>query len=123
MNFTKSSEEECMTILKQSLVKERDPTLSEIPDDFYQKLQAGMKNLKDKELQNINDMLHEFVRIRHSKIIQFASVMNLHKSIEDKLSFEEKIFYYNVRAVCKVFLKKISFQSLTLRDTNRREML
>jgi len=97
-----------MTILKQSLVKERDLTLSEIPGDFYPKLHIEMKNLKGKELQNINDMLHEFVRIRHSKIIQFASVMNLHKLIEDKLSFEEKIFYHNVSAVCKVFLKKIS---------------
>ncbi len=106
MNFSKSSEE-YMTILKQTLVKERDPMLSEIPDDFYQKLHVEMKNLKGKELQNINDMLHEFVRIRHSKIIQFASVMNLCKSIEDKLSFEEKMFYHNVYAVCKAFLKKI----------------
>ncbi len=107
MNFTKPSEE-YVTILKQSLIKELDTTLSEIPDDFYQKLHAEMSQFEGKELQNIKDILHEFVRVRHSKIIQFASVMNLNKPIEKKLSFEEKMFYNNVSAVCRAFLKKIS---------------
>jgi len=107
MNFIKPTEE-YLTILKQSIVKERDNTLSEIPDDFYQKLHVEMKQLEGKELEKINNMLHEFVRILHSKIIQFASVMNLNKSIEEKLSFEEKMFYNNQSAVCMAFLKKIS---------------
>jgi DNA replication initiation complex subunit (GINS family) len=96
--------------LKQSLVKEREyhSALCTINDNFYDILHQEMKNLKNKELQQISDILHEFVRIRHSKIIQFASVMELNHTIEDKLSVEEQTFYNNVNGSCKLFLEDVS---------------
>ena len=104
MNLTK--DDPIIIILKQSSVKEREYSeLSKLDDDFYQLLHAEMRKMKDKELQQISDLLHEFIRIRHAKIIQFASVTKLNHIMDDKLSFEEKIFYNNITNSSEILLK------------------
>ena len=100
-------DESMLIHLKQSLLKERDSTLSEVSDDFYQKLHVEMKNLEGKELQNTNDLLNEFVRIRHSKIVQFASVLKSGNIIENNMSDEERDLFFMMQHCTKLFYKKI----------------
>jgi DNA replication initiation complex subunit (GINS family) len=109
LDFTEKQSTDPIIILKQSSVKERKYSeLSQISDNFYQLLHVEMRKMKSKELQQITDLLHEFTRIRHAKIIQFASVMELNYTIDDRLSFEEKIFYNDIVSSSKILLKNIS---------------
>ena len=112
MDFSKPfiPEDNTIILLKQSFVRERecDSILSEIPDDFYQKLSIDMKKLEGKSLRDTHVLFDEFVRMKHSKIVRFASVMKLNSSIEKSMSDEEKNFYELVNLSSEFFLKKIN---------------
>lgn len=87
-------------MLEQLSVKEREcgAVLIEISNDFYQKLHVEMRKINnEQQLERISYLLHDFIRMRHSKIIQFASVMNLNHSIIEKLSTEEIKFYEEIQ--------------------------
>jgi len=111
MDFTTPiiSKDQMVTLLKQSLVKEKltESILCKIPDDFYQSLHIEMDKLDDKWLDEAKDILNEFTRIRHSKIIQFASVLKLNNHIRENLSDEEKNYYDAISKSTKLFLSKI----------------
>ena len=89
-------------ILTQSYVREKESmsVISKIEDDFFVRLHTQIKLLDGRRLQQVCDVLHEFRRMRHSKILQFASVMGPDPSIEIRLSREEKVCY---RTVCDAF--------------------
>jgi len=94
MNSTKSSEE-YLTILKQTVLKEKSliAKLSYLPNDFYKKLRIELAQLKGKQFDQTALLLSELFRIRHSKIVQFASVTPLTKSIKNNLTDEELSYY------------------------------
>ncbi len=109
MDFDKSFSNDVTTLLKQYLVREK-ASISEmcnIDDNFYNSLQKEMKALDAKHLNFTKDLLNEFVRIRHSKIVQFASVLKSGNMIEKNLSEEEKNLFFMVQLSSRLFYKKI----------------
>ena len=99
-----------ITLLKQCIVQEKlsISELCHISDDFYDSLHQEMKSLDEKYLNFTKDLLNEFIRIRHSKIIQFASVMKSGSIIEKNLSEEEKNLFFMVQYSTRLFYKKIN---------------
>jgi hypothetical protein len=68
-----------------------------------------MKTLDVKYLNHTKDLLNEFIRIRHSKIVQFASVMKSGSIIEKNLSEEEKNLFFMMQYSTKLFYLKINY--------------
>jgi DNA replication initiation complex subunit (GINS family) len=81
-----------------------------IADDFYDLLHLEMKTLDTKYLSYARDLLNEFVRIRHSKIVQFASVLKSGSILEKNMSDEEKNLFFMVQYSTRLFYKKINIQ-------------
>lgn len=98
MDFSKSLSNDVISLLKQCVVKERisESKLSFLPNDFYQKLRIELAQLKGKHFDQISLLLNELFRIRHSKIVQFASVISLSNDIRDNLTDEETSYWDNM---------------------------
>ena len=98
-----------ITLLKQCIVREKS-SISElcyISDNFYDLLRLELKTLDEKYLNFTKDLLNEFIRIRHSKIVQFASVMKSGSIIEKNLSEEEKNLFFMIQYSTRLFYKTI----------------
>lgn len=81
--------------------------MCDIPDDFYDSLHKEMICLDEKHLNFAKDLLNEFVRMRHSKIVQFASVIKSGKFLEKNMSEEEKNLFFMMQYSTRLFYKKI----------------
>ena len=71
--------------------------LCNIDDDFYDSLQREMIHLDSKHLSYTRDLLNEFARIRHSKIVQFVSVLKSGNVIEKNMSDEERNLFFMIQ--------------------------
>jgi len=96
-------------ILKQSIVKEKslNAELTGLSNDFYQKLKVELNTFNGRNIDQIQLLLNDLFRIRHSKIIQFASVMKLNQSIRGKLTADEIEFYEEIQKASMHFKNSI----------------
>jgi DNA replication factor GINS len=95
-----------ITILKQSLLKEKISEkfdLTSLPKYFYleiwQELYRESKSNRDKLIP----LLHKLIRIRLGKIIHLSSSIYLDSEIYKKLTIEESMFASNIEELTKSF--------------------
>ena len=98
-----------ITNLKQYCANERNSisVLHPIPKNFYVLLKSEMQHLDKKEFILIKDLLNDFIRMRHSKIIQFASVMKSRNTLIDNMSDEEAQLFLSIQNNTNLFRKEV----------------
>lgn len=95
--------------LKQSLLKEREYSeLSFLPNDFYKKIRMELAQLRGKQFDQTVLLLVELFRMRHSKIVQFASVMSFTDNIKKNLTDEEMSYYNTMNHLTEELKQKVT---------------
>jgi DNA replication initiation complex subunit (GINS family) len=107
-------------ILRRIQAKEKGPTLSEIPDDFYQLVSKLLNKYKTeqkfREYENVLKIIKYIHSRRQEKIVNAA--INSQRGVEppSELSPREHVLYNNIREMLKVdteeFIRIISIDEM-----------
>lgn len=77
--------------------------ITALKSDFYIKLNDFIKNEKATERDKLNILMQDIVRMRLGKIVNFARSAPLTPDLEQKLTNEEKIFFYLIHKATQDF--------------------
>ena len=84
-----------------------EDSLATLDKHFYIKLNAYMKKLDSSDLDKIESMLNQLVRIRQGKIVRLADSSKLTSDLSSKLSVEEEVYYNQIHNASLAFKEQI----------------
>ena len=92
--------------LASALSKERiagSEQISSLKPDFYIRLNDFIKNEKATGRDKLNILMQDLVRMRLGKIVHFARSAPLTPELEQKLTYEEKVFFHMIHKASQDF--------------------
>lgn len=106
---SKSAYEECLTQIRQQLVKENfvgDIDLSHLEPDFFRNINGFRKNASKEQLKVLDAMLNQLLRKRTWKLLHFVYQSDT-KKIHYSLTDEEMFFWESISHALKELQERV----------------
>jgi len=109
-NHVQIQDTDMIVELKQAIVKENvqgEFELATLYPHFFIKLKSFMHGLEKNDFDKVQSMLNSLVRKRKGKILHLADSSELTTKFQNKLTVEEKEYYYNLHHISVDFKNQL----------------